>query len=155
MKKEEDKITAFSKIQQIGIIVEDLDKAVEHYESLGIGPFKSLKRPPMKERKYYDKDLDPDSVWVDVRYTHIGEIMLELVKPVSGESVMMDFFKEHGEGCNHLGFFVDDLDEEVKKLGKKGFRVINYFERTNGTKSAYIDTDRVGGLQFELIQFVE
>ncbi len=29
----------FSKVDQIGVIVRDIDKAVEYYQSLGIGPF--------------------------------------------------------------------------------------------------------------------
>ena len=32
----------FSKIDHIGVIVRDMDKAIEYYQRLGIGPFESL-----------------------------------------------------------------------------------------------------------------
>lgn len=41
----------FSKIDQIGIVVKDMDKAIEHYQSLGIGPFELLKMTPALERR--------------------------------------------------------------------------------------------------------
>ena len=33
-----------SRIHHIGIVVRDIEKAIEYYESLGIGPFEPLKR---------------------------------------------------------------------------------------------------------------
>ena len=32
----------FSKVDHIGVVVRDIDKAVEYYESLGIGPFEPV-----------------------------------------------------------------------------------------------------------------
>ena len=32
----------FSKAEHIGVVVRNMDRAVEYYESLGIGPFKPL-----------------------------------------------------------------------------------------------------------------
>ena len=64
----------------------------------------------------------------------------------------MEFLEKHGEGVNHLGFLVDDLDAETAKLVGKGFRVISSGKTLSGGAFAYLDTDKVGGIVFELIQ---
>ena len=139
----------FSKVAQIGVIVRDMDKAIEYYQSLGIGPFEPLKTTST-DRKAYGKPA-PD-VKNLVRVAQMGQVQFELVQPVSGESVQKEFLEGRGEGINHLGFFVDDLDKEVAKLVEKGFKVISSGKLVGGGGFAYLDTDKVGGIMFELIQ---
>ena len=140
----------FSKVAQIGVIVRDMDKAIEYYQSLGIGPFEPLKTTST-DRKAYGKPA-PD-VKNLVRVTQMGQVQFELVQPVSGESVQKEFLEGRGEGINHLGFLVDDLDKEVAKLVEKGFKVTSSVKFVGGGGVAYLDTDRVGGVMFELIQW--
>ncbi len=142
--------SAFSSVHQIGVIVRDMDEAVAFYEGLGIGPFESPKGPaPIFDRQVYGKPA-PD-VKNRISTTQMGAVQLELVQPVSGKSLQMEFLQKHGEGINHLAFLVDDLDGEVAKLVQKGFRVISS-GKTARSAFAYLDTDKVGGIIFELIQ---
>lgn len=140
----------FSKIQ-IGVIVGDLDKAVEYYEALGIGPFRPSKGTPT-DRKVYGKP-DPD-IKNRAKVAQIGPIEFELLQPISGKSVQRKFLETKGEGISHLGFHVDDLDKEVAKLIRKGFQVISsgrYVEESSGG-FAWFDIDKIGGIQFELMK---
>jgi len=140
----------FSSVHQIGVIVRDMDKAVAFYEDLGIGPFKLPKGPaPIFDRQVYGKPA-PD-VKNRISTTQMGAVQLELVQPVSGKSLQMEFLGKHEEGVNHLAFLVDDLDREVAKLVQKRFRVISS-GKTSQSAFAYFDTDKVGGVIFELIQ---
>lgn len=141
----------FSTVYQIGVIVRDLDAAVEHFETLGIGPFTLSKNPaPIVDRIVHGRPA-PD-VKNRISKAQMGDVELELVQPVSGESVQKEFLEKHGEGINHLGFLVNDLEAETAKLVEKGFRVISSGKTTSGGAFAYLDTDRVGGIVFELIQ---
>jgi len=140
----------FSKVAQIGVIVRDMDKAIEYYQSLGIGPFEPLKTTST-DRKAYGKPAP--EVKNLVRVAQMGQVQFELVQPVSGESVQKEFLESRGEGINHLGFLVDDLDNEVAKLVEKGFKVTNSVKFIGGGGVAYLDTDKVGGVMFELIQW--
>jgi 4-hydroxyphenylpyruvate dioxygenase-like putative hemolysin len=141
----------FSTVHQIGVIVKDMDEAVAFYESLGIGPFESPKGPaPIVDRQVYGKPA-PD-VKNRISTTQMGAVQLELVQPISGKSVQAEFLEKHGEGVNHLAFLVDDLDREVAKLVEKGFTVISSGRTLGGGAFAYLDTDKIGGIVFELIQ---
>jgi 4-hydroxyphenylpyruvate dioxygenase-like putative hemolysin len=140
----------FTHVHQIGVIVRDMDQAVAFYECLGMGPFDSPKgAAPIFDRQMYDKPA-PD-VKNRISTTQMGAVQLELVQPISGKSLQREFLEKHGEGVNHLAFLVDDLDGEVAKLVQKGFRVISS-GRTAQSAFAYLDTNKVGGVVFELIQ---
>ena len=45
------------KVDQIGVIVKDLNKSVEHYTSLGIGPFQTLTGIESRERMMRGKPI--------------------------------------------------------------------------------------------------
>lgn len=137
----------FSKVDHVGIVVRDMDKAIEYYQSLGIGPFKSLNLI-VSERKIRGRTVG--NVSNKIRLCQIGSIQLELLQPVEGESIQKEFLETRGEGVDHLGFFVNDIDREVAKLVKAGFKVITSVDFLNGGGVVYLDTGKVGGVLFEL-----
>jgi len=139
----------FSKVTQIGVVVRNLDKAIDYYESLGIGPFQIFEGIKSAKREVYGKSA-PD-VKNRIAHCQMGAVSFELVQPVSGKSIQKEFLECHGEGINHLGFLVNDIEEELAKLVKRGFKVISRVKVNNGG-GAYLDTDKVGGVLFELMQ---
>ncbi len=149
MEKERERL--FSQIDQIGIVVKDIEKAMQYYSSFfGIGPFRPLNVTSV-DRKVYGKRVN--NIKNLARVARLGILQFELVQPVSGESVQKEFLESRGEGINHLGFFVNDLDGEVANLTAKGFKVISSGKFTGGGGFAYFDTNQVGGVFFELIQW--
>jgi len=139
----------FAEVAQIGVLVRDLEKAIEYYESFGIGPFKIFEGLPNLEREVYGKPVT--DVQNRVASASWGNgVTIELVQPVSGESVQKEFLEKHGEGINHVGFYVDNLDEEIARMEKRGFKVVSGGSINGVTRFAYMDTDKVGGVIFEM-----
>ena len=141
------------KVDQIGVIVKDLSKAVEHYTSLGIGPFETLTGIESRERMMWGKPIPVDAFKVDIRIAKLGELDLELVQPIEGKSIWKDFLDTHGEGINHLGFFVDDIEKEEAAMVANGFPVMYRTRFVKGGGAAYFDTDQPGGVLFEFIEW--
>lgn len=140
-------------INQIGMVVKDMDKAIEYYESLGLGPFLSRK-VEYESREYRGKPVPADAVLVKVAVAQMGPVQLELIQPVAGTSShWMDFLKTQGEGVNHLGYYVDDFDKEVERLLQNGYRMVyqskSRFPNGDLGRGAYLATDEVGGLLLE------
>ncbi len=148
MKNAEPK-SPFSDLIHVGILVRDMDKAVEYYQSLGIGPF-TTQTMHSTDRMVYGKPAK--DVKNRAMIAQVGPIQIELVQPVTGKSVQRDFLEKQGEGINHLGFQVDDLQTQVAKLEKEGVKVVSGGKFASGGGMAYLDTDKVGGVQFELFQ---
>ncbi len=135
-------------VSQIGIVVRDMDKAIEYYDKmLGLGPFV---RPEINydEKFYYGKPVD--SVWT-MGFCSLGSVELELIQPITGPTIYHDFLKEKGEGIHHLGFDVTEIDEKIALCRKIGIRIIQS-GRGSTSLFAYLDTVVVGGVIFELIQ---
>ena len=146
-------MSPFSKVDQIGIIVRDLDKAVEYYESLGIGPFEPMTGMVAKDRKVMGKPVPADSIGMKIKVAKVGPIEFEVIQPTKGPSVHMKSLESKGEGINHLGFFVDDIEKEEAKMVEKGYDVIYSLRFEGGGGASYFDTDKVGGVLFEIIQW--
>lgn len=142
--------TPFAKIDQIGVVVNDLDKAIKHYESLGIGPFQPL-IPTYTNRVLWGKPVVPiDSVKIKIAVARLGPVEIELIQPIEGDSHWKRFLDTKGEGIQHLGFFCDDVDREEAKIAKRGFNIIYSSRRVEGGGACYFETG-VGDIVLELI----
>ena len=139
----------------MAVVVRDMDKAVEYYQSLGIATFQPefmLDSSTYTDYKVFGKT--PDTIdKTRMRFVQISSFQLELVQPVEGETIYKEFLKNKGEGVHHIAYTVDDLEEETAKLAKKGIPVITRVYRgSTGAGFAYFDIRKVGNVIIELIQ---
>jgi methylmalonyl-CoA/ethylmalonyl-CoA epimerase len=138
-----------NKFIQIGIVVKSVDDTIKYWkETFGFqGPFE-IRYVDYPTATYYGKTAGYKG---KRGFFNMGPIQIELIELVSGKTIHEDFLKTKGEGLNHLGFQVDDLEVAKKNAEKAGLHVIQGFTRPDGTGFAYIDSDKVGGVIFELI----
>ena len=142
------------KFHHVSVMVKDIDKAIEYYGTLGVGPFPPTIGPkgvPLIDQSLRGQKSD---FAMDLRYAEsgFGGLKFEIVEPLEGESIYKEFLDKKGEGVHHIAFTVDDLDTEIAKMAERGFKVIQTGQTARG-KFAYFDTDKVGGVVTELIQF--
>jgi methylmalonyl-CoA/ethylmalonyl-CoA epimerase len=142
-------------IDQVAVVVRDLDRAMERYTNeLGIGPWAVYTFSPDwiggmtfrgKEQGYTMK----------LAIAQLGPVMYELIEPVEGPNCYHEFLDERGEGLHHLGYFVDDIDAEIKNMESKGYPLLQS-GRSFGTNDdgayAYFDTERDFGCILEAIE---
>jgi len=148
MEKVRAETSPFSQIGQVGIVVNDIDQAINYLNSLGIETFEP-KRIQITERWLRGK---PANYKCELKFARLGSVELELIQPIEGETIHKEFLESKGEGIHHLGFFVADLDKEVAKLAKLGVKVIQSGRRPGGGGFAYLDTYVGSGILLELIQ---
>jgi methylmalonyl-CoA/ethylmalonyl-CoA epimerase len=144
------KNATFSRLVHIGMVVRDMDKAIERFQALGIGPFKPRILPADANETYRGKPFAP-AQRVAIQTAQIGGMELELIQPISGKSPHREFLDQKGEGVQHLGFFVDDLKEEVDRLTAAGSTVLLTSKFRGGGGVTYLDLD-AAGLIVELVQ---
>lgn len=60
---------------------------------------------------------------VNVCFLKIGEIYLELIEPASDDSPVSNFVSKGG-GFHHLCFEVEDIHKEIRRLEKRGARLV-------------------------------
>jgi methylmalonyl-CoA/ethylmalonyl-CoA epimerase len=148
MKRIQKEVTPL-KISQFGIVVKDREKSMQQIRSLlGItGPFRLL-------------DLDQPEAIVHgkktpckakLAFAQVGPIEIELIEPGEGESIWSEFLHAKGEGVQHLGIFVSDLNKELAKFMEMGVGVLQSGESEH-VKFAYLDTEGIVGVVIELLQ---
>ena len=144
MTRQEKEIKPFSNLHHISIVVKNMDKAVEFYTSIGIGPFTDY--PPMRE---YVKLKVPDQEGfydLKIKFTQCGPIQLQLIQPGEGESLYKDFMKEKGEGVYHIGFVVDDIEGADAEVESLGLEALSTGRRKDGSGFSYLDTAQKAGV---------
>jgi methylmalonyl-CoA/ethylmalonyl-CoA epimerase len=112
------------KIVTIGIVVADAQKIAERYEEiLGVGPWTFTDKTATDVR-LHGRALGKMSFSFRSAVAQFGEWQIELIQPVSGPSLYMEFLGLHGNGIHHLSFgAVDDADNIVAVMEKEGYPV--------------------------------
>ncbi len=142
------------KLSHVGVVVRDLDKTVEYYQSLGIAeitPEFILDNNSFTELTMYGKPADPKTK-IKARFAQIGPVRFELLQPAEGESLQKEFLESRGEGIMNIAFAVDDIERETAKLVEKGIKVILNAKFKNGVVLTFFETRKVGNVIVQLIQ---
>ncbi len=147
MEKSEVK-SPFSKVIQVGVVVRDVKKTVERLSSLGIGPFQEMVLPPDRKEWFRGEPMYAD---FKIYGAMIGDIQIELIQPLSGNSPHMEFLETKGEGIQHIACAVPDVQAAVDKLAEKDVSILMRAKFPGDRGVAYMDLG-VGNILVELIQ---
>mgnify|MGYP005856957749 FL=1 len=85
-----------------------------------------------------------------------GKVVYEWCLEPEGDSVYADHIRRHGEGFQHFGMPVEDMDAAIERWKSLGFEVAQSggwgAEGKPGSgRFAYLDTDAIGGVSVELL----
>ncbi len=139
---------------QIGIVVPDLEAAVERYDVLwGGGPWRGFT---------YGVGFIPEVRYRGEPATHTMRIaingltpQIELIQPLEGPSIYHDFLEQGGHGLHHLGFWVDSIEDAVSSMTKAGYDCTQAgfgYGLDGDGGYAYFDTERDFGVILEAIE---
>ena len=143
------------RVGQLGIVVRDIKASMEHYWGvLGIGPWKVYTNgpPPLRNVTYYGR---PASYRVRVALAQTEYVVVELIQYLEGDSIHRDFLATCGEGVEHLGIYVPDLDPPMARLRSQGLTVLQSADGLGSSgdgRYVYLDTRSTLGTVLELIQ---
>jgi methylmalonyl-CoA/ethylmalonyl-CoA epimerase len=119
-----------------GLVVRDIEKTLQYYESLGIFYIPNKVPFLMAGSK------------VKIRGVHIflGTQWIEIFQPAGGDSIQQRFLDAHGEGVNHIGYQVADLEKERAYLASRGVPVAFHVKNS----ASYYNTGENGNMLIEL-----
>ena len=146
-----------SNICQICIVTRDVDKMMERYRSLGVGPFKvySMDTREMEGVVYRGRPADYS---LKVAWAKLGSWTLEIIEPIRGENIYTEYLDKHGAGIHHLGIYVDDYKAADEELARQGYKTIQGGPIEGLDKTGrfdYYQTEKEFGVVLELLDFPE
>jgi methylmalonyl-CoA/ethylmalonyl-CoA epimerase len=129
-----------TRIDQVGIAVEDLDAALEFYARVfGI-------RAVSREHVEHDG--------VEEAMLEVDGVHLQLVQSAREGSPIERFIERRGPGLHHLGLAVASLDGALDHLRSEGVELIDEVPREGGSghRVAFVHPRSTGGILVELIE---
>ena len=128
------------KIEHIGIAVKDLEKSNKLFASLFGKP--------------HYKVEEVKSEGVKTSFFEAGPNKIELLEGTNEDSPISKFIAKKGEGIHHIAFAVDDILDEVERLKKEGFIVLNEIPKKGADNKlvVFLHPKSTNGVLIELCQ---
>jgi catechol 2,3-dioxygenase-like lactoylglutathione lyase family enzyme len=95
----------------------------------------------------------PADFAADISLSYAGDLQLELIRPVGGESIYTEFLATHGPGLHHVCFETDDLAAALHGARSAGLEVVQQGSMAGGAMEfAYIDGAAAGAPYIEVVR---
>ena len=126
------------KIDHIGIVVWDINKAIELYSKafeLQASPVESM-----------------DELNLMLSFLKVGDVMVELIQP-TGDGMYQKFIEEKGEGIHHICFKVSDIDAALERIGQYvSLRDKEPRPGGGGSRIAFVQPESVFNTEIEFVE---
>ena len=139
----------FGAARQNGVIVEDLDRALDQWiNKIGAGPFYVIRHLPLDYFSYLGQSSSPD---LSIALGNVGDLQIELIQQHNdAPSPYLDFRTQRGPGLHHISAWTLDFDGAMATLQEQGL-VPNCAGRITGScRFAYWNADATDGSAYEL-----
>ena len=108
----------FGPVVQQGYVVPDVEEAIAHWLSRGVGPFF------LNDISDFPGQYDGQPIMAEMRagFAYSGDQQIEVITPsYDHPSIYKDYLAEVPQGgLQHLAFWVDDIDECLHQLARDG-----------------------------------
>lgn len=131
------------KIEHIGIAVKSLDSSNKLFKQL-FG-------------KAHYKIETVKSEGVNTSFFQVGPNKIELLEATKEDSPIAKFIEKKGEGIHHIAFAVEDIEQEIQRLKKEGFIVLNETPKKGADNKlvAFLHPKSTNGVLIELCQDIK
>jgi methylmalonyl-CoA/ethylmalonyl-CoA epimerase len=130
----------FSRIDHIGVAVEQIDPALELYRD-------SFQLVLAHREVVADQG-------VEAALLDVGEGHVELLAPLGAETPVGRFLARQGPGLHHVAYQVTDIDATLAKLKQAGLELIDQQPRTGirGSRVAFMHPRATAGVLTEIVE---
>ena len=132
-----------SRIDHIGVAVEELEPALELYRD-------ALSMELVHREVVVEQGVE--AVLLDV-----GENHVELLAPLGEDTPVGKFLARQGPGLHHVAYQVPDIEATLRALSAAGMRLIDEQPRTGirSSRVAFVHPRSTGGVLTEIVQPAE
>lgn len=130
-------------IEHIGIAVKDMASARALYERL------------LNTACYKTESVESEGV--NTAFFKTGPNKIELLEAENEDSPIAHFIKKRGEGIHHIAFAVENIHEEMDRLKREGFTLINETPKRGADNKlvCFVHPKSANGVLIELCQEIQ
>ncbi|GGI56228.1 methylmalonyl-CoA epimerase [Winogradskyella haliclonae] len=132
-----------NKIEHIGIAVKNLKDSNSLFAAL------------FGKEHYKIEAVESESVMTS--FFKCGPNKIELLQATSKDSPIAKFIEKKGEGIHHIAFAVDDIEDEIERLQREGFKMIHDKPKKGADNKliAFLHPKSTNGVLIELCQDID
>ena len=140
------------KVVQVAIVVRDIEASSKRWAELLGMPVPEIRTT----RPGHEVDVTyrgkPSNGQVKLSFFILGDVVIELLEPITEGTAWKEFLDEKGEGVQHIGFKVVNKDKTMLELENAGYPIIHQgrYDSDDGTY-IYYDTQEALGVVVELL----
>lgn len=140
-------------LAQIAIVVKDIVESSKRYaEVIGLPvPEIITTNPGLDVHQTYNGV--PSNAQAKLAFLQLGQVQLELIEPLGGESTWQEILDRKGEGFHHIAFWVEGMQKSVDFLRSKGIPMVQRGDMGEG-QYAYFNAEDSLGITLELLEHV-
>jgi methylmalonyl-CoA/ethylmalonyl-CoA epimerase len=130
----------FSRIDHVGVAVEELEPALELYRD---------RFELVASHREVVEEQGVEAVLLDT-----GENHVELLAPLGPETVVARFLERNGPGLHHIAYQVSDIEQTLAALRDAGLALIDEQPRTGirGSRVAFLHPRSTAGVLTEIVE---
>jgi catechol 2,3-dioxygenase-like lactoylglutathione lyase family enzyme len=139
-------------VTQVAIVCRDIEATSKRWAAvLGVDPPRISTTKPGHEVKVMFRGR-PSEGQAKLAFIKLGQVTLELIQPIGGDTSWKQFLDANGEGVQHIAFQVTDLDKTIKGFGDAGMPVLHQgrYDDDSGAY-VYVDSAKALGVTLELL----
>lgn len=137
-------------VRQVGYIVRDIEKAMQEWIKLGVGPWFYAGKVPVENFRYRGT---PSDVEFSAALTNSGDMQIELIQQLNdAPSLYRDFLMRGAEGIQHISHWLDTegYEKSCRELLDLGFAVGHEGTIGPNGRFAYFINDDLPGTVLEI-----
>jgi methylmalonyl-CoA/ethylmalonyl-CoA epimerase len=140
-------------LAQVAIVVRDINEASRRWADVLGQPVPNVitTQPGGEVQMTYRGG--PSNAQAKLAFFNLGQVQLELIEPLGGESTWQEALDKNGESVHHLAFWVEGMQKSVDFLRELGVPMVQRGDMGDG-QYAYFDGEERLGTTLELLERV-
>ncbi len=148
--------TGAAKVTHVGLVIRNAAPVSEYWHRLGFPEISLANASPREDGRYHGKPLLLPFVVGWQNYSH--PTFEWIIPPQNPPNCYDDFLRAHGEGVQHIGVPVDNLESALERYRKLGWSPVQSgawgdVGKPNSGRYSYMNTDLLG-VSLELIHAI-
>jgi len=121
-------------LDQIGFVVPNMEEAIARYDGM-FGPFSEMST----DVEAADFRGKPTDCSLKLAFGKSGDVEIELIEIVSGNSPHKEFLESGKSGMQHIRFRVDNVDTKIEEARVVGYEPIWYKRLSDSIAFVYLE----------------
>lgn len=138
-------------VAQIAIVVYDIEEACKRWSDVLGQPIPTVITTAPGNECEMTYQGKPSNAQAKLAFFDLGQVQLELIQPLGGNSTWQAALDKNGESVQHIAFWVEGMQKSVDFLRKRGIPMVQRGDMGDG-QYAYFDGEEKLGVTLELLE---